>query len=295
MSTTEPSPSPYRALVLDLDGTLIGPSGQPHPRTKQVLQRLMASDVYVMIATGRSEGGTRGVLRGLGLENPAIVFNGAGLFCPVRDKLLEERTLSDRTVARVLGFCERLDLPAVVMGAGAKYARRPQSDVEARALRGLEDLNLVEPGDLPRERLIRITVFSDRYEDSARLEADLAADLAQPAYLTHFPLNALYEHADSPYQVVDVQPPCRGKGEALRWLHEVRGIRPEEVVAVGDATNDLLMFEAAGLAVAMRDSMPEAAAAADRVIGGAESDTIAELCEELFAQALAGAATSDAE
>ena len=281
--------SPYRALVLDLDGTLIGPSGEPHPRTAEVLGHLIASEVHVMVATGRSEGGTRGVLQGLGLEEPAIVFNGAGLFCPVKDKLLEERTLSDRTVARVLGFCEERDMPAVVMGAGAKYARHPKTEVEQRALRGLEDLNLVDQADLPRERLIRITAFSDAYEDSAVLEAELDAALGQPTYLTHFPLDALYEHQGSPYQVVDVQPPCRGKGEALRWLHEERGILPEQVVAVGDATNDLPMFEAAGLAVAMRDSMSEAAAAADRVIGGAETDTIAELCEELFGDALAAA------
>lgn len=280
---TDPAPAPaWRALVLDLDGTLIGPSGRPHPRTAEVLGRLIASDAHVMIATGRSEGGTKGVLADLGLETPAIVFNGAGLYCPVRGKLLEERTLSDRTIARTLDWCLEQDMPAVVMRAGAKFARHPKSDTEARALRGLEDLTLVDEADLPRERLIRITAFSDAYEDSAALEAALVARLGQPIYATHFPLDALYEHRGSPYQVVDVQPPCRGKGEALRWLAEERGIPSAAVVAVGDATNDLPMFEAAGLAVAMRDAMPEALAAADRVIGGAETDAIAELCEELF-------------
>ena len=287
MSSTSSTPSdtamPYRAILLDLDGTLIGPSGAPHPRTKEVLQRLMATEAIVMIATGRSEAGTKGVLADLGLEVPAVVFNGAGVYCPKRERLIEERTLADRTIARVLAFTAERDMPVVVMGAGAKWARHPKSEVERQALRGLEDLTLVDEGELPVERLIRITVFSDQYVDSGVLQTELHDAVGQPVYYTNFPLNALYEHVGSPYQVVDVQPPCRGKGEALRFLEEHHGIPASAIVAVGDATNDIPMFEAAGLSVAMRDAMPEAAGYADRVIGGAETDTIAELVEELFA------------
>ena len=276
------TPGAYRALLLDLDGTLIGPGGSPHPRTAQVLREMRGRGIHVMIATGRSEGGTRGVLKELGFDNPAIVFNGAGLFCPVKDRLLEERTLADKTIERVFAFSELHDIPKVVMRAGAKFARTPKSELEATALVGLEDLHIVDEADLPRERLIRITLYSTDFPDSAAMEEALVAHVNRPAYFSHFPLSALYEHALSPYQVVDVQPPCRGKGEALRYLQETHGILPAEVVAIGDATNDIPMFEVAGLAVAMQNAMPAAAKFAHRTIGDADSDTIAVLCEELF-------------
>ena len=51
---------------------------------------------------------------------------------------------------------------------------------------------------------------------------------------------------------------------------------------MGDATNDIPMFAAAGLSAAMGDGMPEALAAADRVIGASDTDAIAELVSELF-------------
>jgi len=235
-----------------------------------------------MIATGRSEGGTIPILEHLGYGNPALVYNGAGLWCPLKKRLIEERTLSDRTIAKVFDFCRERDIALVSMRAGEKFAREPKSEDEARCLRGLEDLHLVPEHELPRERLMRITTYSDVYTDSFEMLRDLDTFVDQPAYYTNFPLNALYEHAGSRFQVVDVQPPCRGKGEALRYLAEVRGIAPAEVVAVGDATNDIPMFEDAGLAVAMKDAMQAAKDAADRVIGSAESDTIAELAEELF-------------
>jgi len=275
-------PHEYRALVLDLDGTLIGPSGLPHPRTKAALDALRAGGVTVMIATGRSEGGTRPVLDHLGYDNPALVYNGAGLWCPIKERLIEERTLSDRTIAKVFDFCAMKDIPLVSMRAGEKFTRHPKSAGEERSLLGLEDLHFVPEAEIPRERLMRITTYSEVYTDSADMLRDLDAFVGQPAYYTNFPLSALYEHVGSKFQVVDVQPPCRGKGEALRFLHEMHGIHPDDVVAVGDATNDIPMFEDAGLAVAMRDAMQAARDAADRVIGGAETDTIADLAEELF-------------
>jgi hydroxymethylpyrimidine pyrophosphatase-like HAD family hydrolase len=53
-------------------------------------------------------------------------------------------------------------------------------------------------------------------------------------------------------------------------------------VAVGDATNDIPMFERAGLSVVMENGMTEALAAAKRVIGSNNSDALARLVEELF-------------
>jgi hydroxymethylpyrimidine pyrophosphatase-like HAD family hydrolase len=101
-------------------------------------------------------------------------------------------------------------------------------------------------------------------------------------YLTHFPLDALAPHRGSPLQVVDVQPPCRGKGEALRWLEESLGIPPTRVVAVGDAGNDVPMFERAGLSVCMANALEPARRAAKRSIGSCNTDAIADLVDELF-------------
>jgi hydroxymethylpyrimidine pyrophosphatase-like HAD family hydrolase len=68
----------------------------------------------------------------------------------------------------------------------------------------------------------------------------------------------------------------------VRVLRELHGIEAARIVAVGDATNDVPMFEAAGLAVAMEVSMPQAKSAAARVIGDCNSGAIGELVEELF-------------
>lgn len=272
----------YRALVLDLDGTLVTDEGTIRPLTLGALRAADARGVRVMIATGRSELGVQTVLSELDMDTPAIVFNGAGLFCPREKRLLEERLLSDRVVARCFEFAERSGLLAVIQRAGAKYAASPRDDQEALALGGLEGLRNVPFAELPREYVIRVTFFSERHPDSAALAAEVEGAIAQPLHVTHFPLNALATHRESRLSVVDIQPPSRGKGEALRVLRERYGIPRDQVVAVGDADNDLPMLAEAGLGVAMQNSMPRVLATAKRVIGHNNSDTIAELVQELF-------------
>ena len=274
----------YDAILLDLDGTLVTDEGSIRPRTLASLQAAHARGVRVMIATGRSEVGTVRILEQLGFDTPAIVFNGAGVYCPVECRMLEERVLSGQVVERTLAHAVERDLLPVVVRSGIKYALQPRNAFEERALRYFHELRIVGRDEIPTEQAIRVTIFSGVHEDSERLASDVERAAARPVYMTHFPLNSLADHRDSPLSVVDVQPPCRGKGEGLRLLAEQYGIPAERVVAVGDASNDLPMLEGAGLGVVVENSMASARAVADRIIGSNNSDAIAELVDELFGE-----------
>ncbi len=272
----------YDAILLDVDGTLVDDAGAIHPRTLAALRAADAAGVIVMIATGRSEAGTLPVLEQLGIERPAVVYNGAGVWCGRTRRMIEERVLSNRSAARVLDWAAQRDLLTVVMQSGVKSALEPRDEIERSALRGMHGLRLLARAELPREYAVRMTVFSREYASSAAFAQEVEQAIDQPLYLTHFPLSHLADHRASTLDVVDIHPPCRGKGEALRVVWEHYGIPAERVVAVGDASNDVPMFELAGLPVAMRTSMPEALAAARRVIGDNAGGAIGELVEELF-------------
>ena len=272
----------YDGLLLDLDGTLVADDETIHPRPLSALRRAEEAGVRVMIATGRSELATEPVLALLGLDTPAVVFNGAALWCGKTRRFLEERVLSERTLGRVLDYGERLGLLTVVMCAGRKYALAPRDEVERLALHDMTGLEFCPAADLRRHRAIRVTLFSASQADSVSFATEVQAAIDQPIYLTHFPLNLLARHRESSLLVVDLHPPCRGKGEAVRVLEERYEIPAARVVAVGDAANDVDMFRQAGLAVAMGNATAEARAHASRVIGRNDTDTIADLVEELF-------------
>ena len=272
----------YDAILLDLDGTLVDESDRIHPRTLAALRAAAEQGVRVMIATGRSELATIPVVEQLGILNPAVVFNGAAMWCPSKRRLIEERVLSERTLARLVRFGLERGLMTVAMCEGIKYATSPRNDAEWSALRDMTAVEYVDPERMERLRAMRVTFFSDTHARSDDVAAELESAVSQPMYITHFPLNCLPHHRDSKLLVCDVHPPCRGKAEALRWLLDEHAIRPERVVAVGDAGNDVPMMTEAGLGCAMGNAYPEALAVADRVLGTCDSGTIGELVEELF-------------
>ena len=55
------------------------------------------------------------------------------------------------------------------------------------------------------------------------------------------------------------------KGRGLLILGELLGIRREEIMAVGDGSNDIAMLREAGLGVAMENATDEVKAAADAI------------------------------
>ena len=272
----------YRALLLDLDGTLLNSAGGIHPRNRTALAGLEQRGVRVMIVTGRSAMSAAPILDGLDLDLPAVIFNGAAVYCHRRGRLLEERVLANRVVRRALDFGAETEDLTLVQAGERKLANHPNGELEAAALDGLHGVELVEREELRVDCIIRVTFLTMRHTCSVAYSEEVSTRLGAPLYLTDFPLNALPVHRTNPMQVVDVHPPCRGKAEALRILREEYGIRGEDVVAVGDATNDIPMFAGAGLSVAMGDGMQAAQAAADRVIGSHEGDALAELISEVF-------------
>ena len=275
-------PRSYDALLLDLDGTLLNSEDRIHPATRAALREAERRGICLMLATGRSRAAAAPILTELGLTTRTVLFNGAAVYCPEEDRLVEERTFGRRTLEELLTYGEEVRDLLLVMTADRKLAVHPESEVQRRSLEGLENLELVDYPGLRVEAAIRVTFISDRHPDSGAYHAEIEAAIRRPTDMTHFPLDVLPRHRGSGMQAVDAHPPCRGKAEALRVLEEDYGIHPERVVAVGDANNDIPMVCGAGLGVAMGSGMRELKSVADRVIGHHDGEGLAELIEELF-------------
>jgi hydroxymethylpyrimidine pyrophosphatase-like HAD family hydrolase len=63
-----------------------------------------------------------------------------------------------------------------------------------------------------------------------------------------------------------VAPPVVTKWAGVQAYCDLRGIKPAEVMAVGDGDNDVAMLARAGIAVGVRGGTPAALAAADHLI-----------------------------
>ncbi len=271
----------YDAILLDLDGTLLTPDETIHPDTRAALKAAEEAGVTVMVATGRSKISGMPIVEELGLQTPAIFFNGCAIWDTAKGRMVEERTISNRTNARLHAWAAQRDAQVIVMTAGEKLTHEPRSEAERRNFEGFIGIEFVEREQLLREFTIRLSFLVNCGEEGSHtIAAELEAAAGGPIYVSHFPLSVLPRHRTNPYSAIDVHAPCRGKAEGLRFLEETRGIPASRVIAVGDADNDIPMLRDAGLGVAMAGAFPEVQAEADLVIGSNDGPAIAKLIQE---------------
>ena len=67
----------YKAIVSDLDGTLLNENHKVSPYTRETIKLLLKKGIKFYIATGRSYLGAKEVMEEIGLKIPLITSNGA--------------------------------------------------------------------------------------------------------------------------------------------------------------------------------------------------------------------------
>ncbi|MPN29713.1 Sugar phosphatase YidA [bioreactor metagenome] len=71
------------------------------------------------------------------------------------------------------------------------------------------------------------------------------------------------------------------KGNAIRILGEIYGIKREEIIAMGDNENDISMIEYAGMGIAMGNAVDDLKKKADYITACYDEDGVAQAIEKL--------------
>jgi hydroxymethylpyrimidine pyrophosphatase-like HAD family hydrolase len=85
---------------------------------------------------------------------------------------------------------------------------------------------------------------------------------------------------------VMVLPPNVNKASGLKRALKLMGLRPERVIAVGDAENDHAFLDYCGLGVAVGNALPAVKEHADLVMSGSNGAGILELTEQILSDRL---------
>ena len=242
--------SEYKALILDLDGTLIGPDERISPRVADAV-REVAARIGVSIATGRE---TADVLRhagDLGLTWPQISDNGAMILDPVSGANLWS--------APILG--EEL----------SRKVMQPIIDSEYSFFATHSDGAVTDVADLDRWDLTRISALDLDEKAAEDMIAQLSADGDLDSVRVWLPYNRLW--------AVDFTRKGVNKGSALRAMCELIGIRSSQTIAVGDSFNDAPLMATAGFGIAMGNAPKEVREAARYSVPTVEEDGLAHAIE----------------
>lgn len=271
-----------RLAVLDVDGTLLDPTGAVTSRVREAVNAAHDRGCLVTLASGRRLWAVRPIAEALGIKLPVILYNGSLVY-----DLAAERALMSAHLARgpshlalrtvwEAGFQPVLYESPVYgervytgpeprdTAATTHYFNRPTVQpvrLSFNALLGVEEpLLLAAMGE---EREVRALEYA-MIERSVDCQTLVERQSFVPG---------------SRWWQLDVTAPRTSKGEALRRLCELAGILPRETLAVGDGINDLGLIHAAGLGVAMGNAVDEVRRAAHVVVADNANHGAAEALE----------------
>ncbi len=272
------------AILLDVDGTLTNDRKEITPKTRDALRRAEEAGVRLVLASGRTANGLSRYGRELGMyehDGVFVCYNGSKVVdCQTGDVLFNQ-PLSVEQARAVLEHMKKFDVWPVIDKDEYMYV----NDVFA---------SMITNPDGTKRNIVQYESRSNNYLLCEK--TDLAAFVdwelnkilvaGEPAYLKEHwqemaapfegELNSMFT-APFYYEYT-----AKGvdKSKALRESFATLGIDPANVIAFGDAQNDITMLKWAGVGVAMGNAVEETKEAADEVTLSNEEDGIAAALEK---------------
>ena len=257
---------PYRLLAIDLDGTLFAKEDQVDHRVVELLRRIAGRGTFVTIATGRMYHSAAHYARRIDASAPVICYNGAMIRDHRDDAVHLHRPVSAEGALLALAFAREADIYLNAYVDDEIILEGLDSRPQLAAW--LSDFNVPhqQVEDLEPHLLSGATKLSLSVEPHQTADVVATArERLEPANLVVTPSLPIY---------IEINDKDANKGTALCELAKMCGVGMEETMAFGDGQNDLPMFAAAGLSVAMANAPDEIRQMADVVAGHVKGDGI---------------------
>lgn len=243
-----------KLIALDLDGTLLTTDKRLTDENRRALERAAESGIEIVPGTGRFYLGIPDVIRDLDFIHYAITINGAEVLDLRKGTAVYE---SDIPLDTALGLMDRFE----DMGVAYDAYVQSRGYMERRFLDHIED-HLPDPIYCATLRSMRQPV-----DDLRTFVSGLGKNIQKIQIFNHdvtlLQSTCDYITAEYPELIatsslknnLEINSASANKGDALRALVDYLGIGTENTMAFGDGGNDLPMLRAAGLAVAMGNSL----------------------------------------
>lgn len=264
----------YKAIALDLDGTLKSSDKKILPETKKVLMNLANKGIVIILASGRPTQGMIGEAKELELATLGgyvLSFNGA-------------RVVNQKTKEIVCDKVFSKDLVRSVYNQGKKYHLSVLSylddkivteDVEDEYVQYEASLNYMEIKEV------------DSFVESIHQSVNKILLTGKPEYVENVldDFKSPFEDTLSVYRsapfFIEVMDQGVDKASSLDIVLKSLKIKPKELIAFGDGYNDISMVRYAGMGVAMGNGVDEIKAIADTITDDNDHEGIANYLKRL--------------
>ncbi|MHC1684136.1 MAG: sugar-phosphatase [Clostridiaceae bacterium] len=266
----------YKLIALDVDGTLLKEDKSISPAVKEAISKASAKGVKVVITTGRPVKGITKILDELDLRaegDYAIGYNG-GVIQKTHNEEVSSQILMPEGSFELL-YRLSFDLNVHIHLLTSKEVITPNKDIShytvLEAFMNQIQLLYKAPEEMVNIKDVNKIMLIDHPEVLDEAIKQLPDWVYEKFNLVK----------SAPY-FLEILPKEVSKAVGVKMLADSLGIKQEEIIAVGDADNDLDMIEFAGLGVAMGNAFENVKAIANYISKTNEEDGVAHVINKFI-------------
>lgn len=267
--------------VTDLDGTLLNNHAELTPASVAMLNEAISKGALFSVATARTPATVSRLLKDVNINLPLIVMTGAALWNPASNEYQHIKRIPEADTARLISLYKEYGVSSFIYslqpdgiihichtGKMSEHERQfisDRLDSPFKTFEIPEDGNTVfnSENDIPHAVLF----FAQQPDELMRplYERLQKENICKPVYY--------FDNYGSGDALMEVFSPQTNKAAAVETLRKLTGA--DRVVAFGDNVNDIPNFEAADVAVAVENAIPQVREKADIIIGNNDQDAVA--------------------
>ena len=263
----------YKMLVLDMDDTLLNDDHRISDKNKEALLKAQKLGIQVVLASGRPTPAMMLFAEELELGkygSHILSYNGAVITDIKNNKTIFEQSLNKADIYDLYDFSRKNKVEILTYLDGTIISESYSEYIEV-------EINTTK---MPYKKVAN-------FKDAVNRDTIKCIMLEEPSYLKKVEAKL---KATMPHKSVSISKPIfleitqQGidKAASLARLAEKLNITAAEIIAVGNAGNDLSMIEYAGLGVWVDNVTPELRDRAQVIVASNNNDGVAEVVERFI-------------
>lgn len=261
-----------KMIAIDLDGTLLTDDKRITAYGKQTICDAMEAGNIVCVSTGRAWPGARKFAHELEVTAPVVTSNGAMIVDPVSEEVLYDLKLSFEDAKQIYELGLQVGVTQIVWSGCQLHGSRMDDYLKDYSKRfGFMEPIVIDSIEQLREKGVsKILWYFPEPEADGYLEKVPKELREHLNIVTSTPFFLEFFHKEV------------SKAAAVGMVANRYGIDWSQIMAIGDAGNDLPMIRMAGIGVAMGNATDDVKKEADDVTADNEHDGVAQVIRKYF-------------
>lgn len=250
-----------RAIIIDLDGTVVNSPLQKKPSKELVTATEVLSDLYyVCAATGRAWSFAKNILKHLRLKDPCIIAGGTTICDPVSGEILWQKIIKRKALENVID----------IMREYPKYKIIFNDYTEQDYLHG---------GILPAKFKFPGEVY---FLEQIFIPDEVAIELTRKLSVINGVTCTMVLAQRKGFRDLHITNDQATKEHSIEILLSMLRVNKQNTIGIGDGHNDLHLFASVNYKVAMGNAVSELKLAADEIIGNVKNDGLVDYFKSLL-------------